>query len=242
MATSFARRETALVAITNAMGELGLEEPEFVVNNPDKTTAQFLKIANRVGKQLVGGEYKWQILSRELTITTVVSQANYALPEDFNGFEPDASWNRSTRLPVIGSLSEQEWQMLQARLLAGSTFTMLYRLEDDEIVFYEAPNSVQTIVMPYTSRGWVENVGGDRQDQILADTDIILFDPQLFNAALRKGWYEAKQFNTAKIEKEYKRVEASAKANDSPGRTLSLRKGSGFPFLGPINVPDTNFG
>lgn len=242
MATSFARRITLLTAVADVMGELGLPVPGSVAANAERTVHQFFKLTKKVGQQLAMDDFKWQALSTEFTITTAVGTRNYALPADFDGFISDASWNRTTRLPVIGSLQEYEWQMLEARLLAGTTFTVLYMIDNDEVVFYNTPTAIETIVMPYTSRGWCENTAGDRQDELLADDDVILFDPQLFKAGLRLAWYEAKQFDTTKLEKEYKRVLAAAKANDVPGRTLSLAGRSEYPYLGSINVPDTGYG
>jgi len=243
MATSFARRITALSAVQDVMGELGLPVPDLLVGNAEKTVAQFLRLANKAGQILVMDEYKWQMLNAEFLITTTVGVAEYDLPEDFDGFSSDSSWNRTTRLPVIGSLQEYEWQMLKARLLSGTTFTTLFRVENDQVVFYSTPESIQEIVMPYTSRGWCKNATtNDRQDTILDDTDIILFDPQLFKAALRLSFYEVKQFDTVKTQREYDKVYAAAKASDSPGRTLSLARKSDYPYLGTINVPDTGYG
>ena len=242
MASSFARRITLLTAVADVMGELGLSVPGSVAANTEKTVLQFFRLTKKVGQQLAMGDFKWQILNAEFTITTVIGTPNYALPTDFDGFISDSSWNRTTRLPVIGALKEHEWQMLEARLLAGTTFTMLYIIENDFVVFYNTPTAAQTIVMPYTSRGWCKSATGDRQDELRADADVILFDPQLFKTGLRLAWYEAKQFDTTKFEKEYRRVLAAAKANDVPGRTLSLAGRSEYPYLGSINVPDTGYG
>ncbi len=240
----FARRITLLDAIGDVMGELGLAVPGTVVNNPEKTTAQFLRLINKCGQQLAMDEYKWQFLTAEHTITTAIGNPGpYPLPSDFDGYVSDAGWNRTTRLPVIGALEQFEWQMLKARLLTGTTFTMLYVINDGGVLFYNTPTSAQTIVIAYVSRGWCTNTTGlIFRDALQADTDIILYDPQLIKAALRKAWYEVKQFDTTKIDKEYKRVLAAAKANDAPGRTLSLAGKTSYPYLGSINVPTTGYG
>lgn len=239
----FNRYESALSVISDTMSQLGLRTPTTVVGNTDKTVAQFLSLANNFGQELVADEFKWQVLDREYTVTTVIGQANYALPEDYDGFVSDASWNRSTRLPVLGSLTKQEWQMLKARLLTGTTFTALFRITEDEILFYDTPTETQTIVFPYTSRGWVRNAADtQRQDTILADTDVILFDPYFFKTGLKKKWREEKEFDTTKIDYVYNRARAAAMANDRPGRTLSLVGSPGFPYLNGLNIPDTGYG
>lgn len=239
----FARQETALSAIADTMGQMGLAVPTTIVGNTEKTVAQFLRLANSLGQQLAADEYKWQFLEREFTITTVIGQAAYDVPEDLDSFVNDANWNRTSRLPIIGSLTQQEWQMLKARLLTGTTFTVMFVMENNQIVFYDTPSAIETIVMPYTSRGWcTDSTGLVWQDSILADTDIILYDPQLFKVGLKLAWYSEKQFDTTKLQKTYNSVYSAAKGKDAPGRTLSLSGTRQFPYLGAINVPDTGFG
>ena len=64
----------------------------------------------------------------------------------------------------------------------------------------------------------------------------------MFKAKLRLAWYEGKQFDTTKIQKEYDRAYAAAKGADAPGRTLSLGRKNTYPYLGSVNTPDTGYG
>lgn len=240
----FARRITLLTAITDVMGELGLEVPTGVVGNPELTVNQFYRLANRAGQKIALDPYKWSFLSREYTLTTVIGNPGpYPLPPDFSGFVNDAGWNRTSRLPVVGALEEYEWQMLQARLLAGTAFTMLYVITEAGVLFYNTPQSIETIVMPYNGRGWCTTSDGlSYQDSLLDDTDIILFEPQLFKCAIRLEWQRTKQFDTAIVQAEFNQLLAAAKAIDKPGRTLALTQKRDFPYLGAINMPDTGYG
>lgn len=243
MATS-QRRSTGYQLVTQLMKSMGMSPPTTVAGSTDKQAVQFWQLATDVGQKLAQGPYKWQRLTKEFTITTIIGTASYALPSDFDGFIPDSEWNRTTRLPVIGGLEEFEWQMLKARLTAGTTFTNLFRLDSDNVVFYDTPTAIQTIVMPYTSRGWVENSAalGTFQDNLILDADIVQYDPQLFKAALKLAFYTEKQFDTTKVRQAYKEALSAAMSNDSPGRTLSLSRGSDYPYLGVLNLPDTGYG
>lgn len=243
MATS-QRNSTAQSLISQLMRSMSMTVPGDIAGGTDKRTMQFWQLATDVGQKLAMGPYKWQFLSKEFEITTVIGVADYDLPEDFNGFVTDSSWNRTTRLPVLGSLAQFEWQMLKARLLAGTTFTVLYRLEDNQVKFYQAPTSVQTIILPYTGRGWVMDATDNniRKDNLEVNDDIVLYDPQLFKAALKLAWYESKQFNTDKVEAEFNRALSAAQAADSPARTLSIGRGADYPYLGIMNIPDTGYG
>jgi hypothetical protein len=243
MADSFARRESVLTIVSDAMGELGLEPLESLVGNGTPDGIQWLALVNGLGRDLVTDPDKWQFLQREFTITTVIGEPAYDLPADFAGFDTDASWNRTTRLPVLGSLTEQEWQMLKARLLTGTTFTALFIIEGDQVVFYDEPSAVETIVMPYTGRGWLTDATGvDYKDRVSADTDLVLFDTAMFKSGLKHYWREAKGFDTTSSRKNFNSRKAAARAIDKPGRSLSLVGTAGFPYLSGINVPDTGYG
>lgn len=236
-------RSTGLTLVTQLMKSMGMTAPTTIAGATDKQAVQFWELATEAG-QLLMGDYKWQFLSREMTITTVPSQAEYDLPDDFDGFVADSGWNHTTRLPTLGSLEQFEWQMLKARLAAGTTFTMMFRIQNDQVVFYATPSEVQTIVMPYQSRGWVQDATDPLvfKDNLEVDNDIVLFDPLLFKLALKKVWYDAKQFDTTKVDAQYQKALNAMKATDSPGRTLSLAGQGDFPYLGVINIPNTGYG
>jgi hypothetical protein len=241
----FNRFLTAQSAITAVMKRMGLTPPSDVFATTDRTGQQFFTLANEVGLELMDRKTGsgWSFLTQDFSITTELGVSSYTLPDDFDGFVQDSQWNRTTRLPAIGSMEEYEWQMLKARALAGTTFTMLFRIVGNSVEFYDTPSTVQTIVMPYRSRGWCTDAPGTtRKDNLSAADDIILYDPTLFKAGLKRAWYIEKQFDTARVEVEYLNALAAAKAKDSPGRTLSLSRKADYPYLGVINIPDTGFG
>jgi hypothetical protein len=238
----FARYEDVATSLAATLRVMGLGAPSlFVGNASDRTAIQLVELANTAGRELMD-ELKGQVLEREFTINTQIGVANYDLPEDFNGFVSDSQWNRTTRLPALGSLQEFEWQALKARQLAGTTFTVLFRIEDDQIVFYNEPQTVQTIVMPYMSRAWVRSADDSLHDTLQADTDTILYDAILFQTKLRLAFMDAKGFDTSKIQAKYADVLEAAKNKDAPARTLSLSPRSEYPYLGVLNIPETGYG
>lgn len=239
----FERNITGQAAVTTLMESMGLTAPASIADSLDPTAKQLWKLATEVGQELLD-EHDWQFLGKEFVITTTPGDPDYALPADFNKFIVDSQWNRTTRLPAVGSLREYEWQMLKARNLAGTTFTMLFRVENNQVVFYETPSTVQTVVLPYTQRGWVRSPDATPiyRDNLQANDDTILYDSQLFKAALRRRWRIEKGFDTTRDEDTYSQMLEKAKTKDTPGRTLSLAQGGGYPYLGVINIPDTGYG
>lgn len=238
---NFTRQQSGAHAVRTVMENMGMTPPATVVGGNNAIANQMFSLATTAGQRLIDA-HDWQVLSRDFTITTQIGVSSYALPDDLNRFVNDSSWNHTTRLPAVGSLREYEWQMLKARQLAGTTFTMLYRIADDAVEFYDVPSVVQTIVMPYVSRGWCMRASGDLADNLEFEDDIVFYDPQLFQAAIKAAWYKEKGFNTAGVAADYNNALAAAKSKDVPGRTLSLSKKSDYPYLGVINMPDTGYG
>ena len=238
---AFSRQLTALEAISQVMKGLGFVIGGTASGSTDPTALQFWQLASEIGQQLLV-ENQWQFSSRDHTIVTSAGVSNYAIPQDWNAYIADSSWNRTNRLPALGSLREYEWQMLKARNLSGTTFATLFRLEGGEVVFYEAPSSIQTIVLPYESRAWCESAAGTPQDTLMADADKILYNPELYKVALERIWKEKKEFDTTKITERYNKLLSAYVGKDSPGRTLTLGRSGGYPYLGVLNIPDTGYG
>ncbi len=237
----FERNIAGSKAVTDVMKGMGLPAPTSVYDSADPTAAQMWVLATQLGQKLLD-VHDWQFLSKEFEITTSVGVTAYDLPDDWQSFMEDAMWNRTTRLPAIGSLREYEWQMLKAQQLAGTTFTMLFRIENNQVVFYETPSTVQEIVLPYTSRGWVQKADDSLTDNLTANDDIVLYDSQLFKLGLKLDWLAEKKFDTTRAQTEFDDQLMKTTGRDSPSRTLSIGRGAGYPYLGWLNIPDTGYG
>ena len=240
MATQWNKTITGAQAVSDVMRNLGFTPPSVISSSTDQIAAHLWSLATEVG-QLLLDEHDWQLLSAEHTITTVPGTTEYALPDDWHRYIPDSEWNRTTRLPVVGALKEFEWQALKARNLAGTTFTMLYVVQNGNVVFYEDTDTAQTVVFPYVSRGWVQD-GTDYRDNLTSDSQIVLYDPQLFKLALTLAWKDAKGFDLARSQAAYEAQLRAAKGRDTTSRTLSLVNNTGYPYLGYVNIPDSGYG
>lgn len=238
----FNRQITGSQAVTDVMKTMGLPAPASVADSQDPVAMQMWALANDVGQELVDA-MNWQFLSRDFILNTIIGQTEYDLPADLQSFESDSQWNYTTRLPAVGSLRQYEWQALNARNLAGTTFQMLFRIERDKIVLYETPSTVQEIHFPYTGRGWVFRPATDAyRDTLELNDDICLFDPVLFKRRLKLAWLAEKKFDTTRAQAEFDAALAAAKGTDSTARTLSLGQRGGYPYLGVLNIPDTGYG
>lgn len=240
--SDFNRIETAGNIIRRVLGSLGLPQPQDVTAATDATSRQILALMNECGQDLVG-EFDWQVLEKTHEFTTDTA-TEYDLPTDWERYMDDAGWNNTGRLPLLGPLSSQQWRMLQARQLGGTTLRLQYVIENNKIVLYFAPTPAQTLAISYISRGWIEDAADPtvRRDYVAADADKVLFRPRVMVAMLKYKWREAKGFDPRAAYMEYKNALDQAKYSDKPKSSLRLTGRQGFPYLGYVNMPDTGYG
>lgn len=165
---------TAQTVITQAALELGLiqsdgEWGDDVYGSLDGTVAQFRALLKKAGRGLVD-EADWShlraeysILTQSIAVAAAVGHPThqrwgaYMLPPDWRSMVDQSGWNRTSRLPMGGPLSEQEWQYLASRL-TGVVFTVLFRPMQGLLYLYPsaAIPDAQAITMAYKSSRWVQ--------------------------------------------------------------------------------------
>lgn len=238
----FNRFVTAGEIVNRVLAVLGLARITNVASSSDATARQMWALLGECGQDLLD-EADWQILNKTYEFTTDAG-VEYALPSDLQRFVNSTSWNNTSRIPMIGPMNSQQWRMLQARQLGGTTLSLQYVIEGGKIKLYFAPTPAQTLTIDYISRGWVRD-GADPdtfRDQLVTDSDIVLFPPRLMVAYLKHRWRDAKGFDTTASYVEYRNQLEMAKSNDAPKRDLNLAGRAAYPYLGIGNLPDTNLG
>ncbi len=230
--------------VARVLQEMSLSVPVSISGSTDSTTALLWALLQREGEKLLGEADEWQMLNRTFTINTVADQLEYALPDDLESIVDDTGWNNTSRIPLIGPMTSQQWRLLQARQLGGTTLRLQYIIQDNKIVFYFAPSAAQEITFDYKGRGWVQD-GTDPavyRDYPENDSDIVLYKPRLIVAALKNRWRIEKGFDTVASSAERADALEDAKYTDRPKNVLSLGRQSRYPYLGYFNMPDTGYG
>ena len=149
------------LGIVQGSGDLGAD----VYTATEPNLIQLTALLKKAGRDLVD-EANWTHLRQEFSVLTEAAstaQANkhqtwgaYVLPTDWRNMIDQSGWNRTTRLPMAGPLSEQEWQFLSSRL-TGVVWTVLFRPMQGLMYLYPSSNTPagQEIVMAYKSANWV---------------------------------------------------------------------------------------
>jgi hypothetical protein len=92
--------------------------------------------------------------------------------------------------------------------------------------------------MEYVIKNWVVGANETPQSMIIADGDLLLYNPWLLIKFVKFKFYDLKGFSTAGVSSDFMRVYNSLTGKDVGGRILSLSQEVANPYLGPRSVPD----
>lgn len=240
---------TAGAIIADAATELGLGVFDADTFDPwassDTNIVQMIALLKSAGRSMVR-ERNWTYLRREHTFTTVQGQSAYDWPAGFLNMIDQTGWVRSTRLPLAGPLSPQEWQYLKARLV-GATLTLLFRPMEQQIHIF--PDGANTpggleVAFEYQTSLWASpsGVAAPTVDAPAASTDVVWFDTLLASRRLKLEFLKAKGFDTLQAEQDFRHVWELIVNDDTQAPILNLAKRSPGILMGERNVPVTGFG
>lgn len=229
-----------LTIIQESCDLLGLPRPATVISSTDATTRQLLALAVEEANELAAA-YGWQSLVRECTFTTVAdAEQTNALPDDLDRFISNSFFNRTTRRPVVGPITAQQWQAIQANP-AMNRIILAFRERDRSFIVTPSPASGETIAYEYITNEWATSSDGlTTYTRWSADTDLTYLDAQLIKLGVRWRWKKTKglpyneDYDTYQVQKQQKQ------ARDGGSTSISL-SGPGYS-LGNPNLPEGNFG
>lgn len=239
----FNRYETAKTILDRTLRSMGLPVPVSYVGSTDALAIQVLELLTEGGRELATTG-NWQMFQRTWTFSTTPPTLNYDIPQDVRELLPSTGWNLTARVPLIGPISPQQWALLEARQLGGTTLYMQFVPEQDQLQFYFVPSDVQNISIKYVGRGWVRDdaTSTTYRDYIDNDNDIILYDSNLMQMMVKLKWRENKGFDTTRQQKNFDDYLAVVKAKDCVSPDLNISRQNRYPYLGMFNLPDTGYG
>ena len=234
--------DTALNILSDTAVELGLGAVSDPYGSTDANIVQLRGLLKRVGRNLAK-KRAWKQLLKEHTFSTT-GTASYNLPADFGAMVDQTGWDRTNDSP-LSVVTPQEWQYLQA---TGTDFALrvLFRTYDLTLKVHPASTTGSTIAFEYLSRYWVAASGGTTgtKDAPTANTDNILFEPDLIVPVLKYAWKKEKGFEASGAFEDAQLAyndAAGANAGASPVLPLNAEDDC-VRFLDMGNAPSTGFG
>lgn len=229
---------TLLELVQQVTGELGVNQPSFVIGNNDPQIVQFLALVNRLGRD-IAKQYEWQRLNKEFSVTTVQGTPTYALPSDWLYQINQTEWDRTSRWPLIGPATTQEWQIYKSAIISEGP-NLRFRIANG-FLEVDPPTGGLDLSFFYVSRNWIDGADGFGYDKFQADGDRSVFDDSLMVTGLKAQWKASKGLDGTFDAAEFRTMLDTIKAQDKGAQKLSL---GGFPrniLLTQWNISDGNW-
>jgi hypothetical protein len=230
-----------LTLVQKVADRVGITRPTAVVSSTDTQVRQLYALANEEGMEL-SRRHEWQALTTEQVFVTVAQaeQTNMPIPDDLGRFVPNSFFDRTTRRRLIGPITPQEWQAIQA-FPAFNRVYLAFRERDGAFLITPDPPAGEEIAYEYVSTNWARSSTDQPRSEFTADEDTAALDEELMAQGLRWRWKQAKGLDYGEDMQTYERNVARAIAADGGMTAISM----GTPSVSPVllaNIPDGNFG
>lgn len=192
--------------------------PAVIIGNNDDVAKQILQAVKNSIIELSRG-YQWQELQKEYTFASVISQANYSLPSDFDRLVNDTFWNKDQHRALIGATTAEIWRILKDSATLGVGVEEFYRIRNNEIVIHQTPTVAENYVFEYITKNIVKSSANTPQTGFLADTDIPVIDEYIVKLDTTWRWLKnnGRAYAEEKITAE-KAIAERIKVNGSRGK------------------------
>lgn len=218
---------TLLSLIQDVCDDLGVDRPSQVIGNTSQEVRQLLQIAQREGRDLAS-RFAWQKMVKINTFTLTAAEDQGLLNStvvstgDFDYMINDTFWDRTTSLPILGPVSEKDWQTLKAFPVTGPY--LQYRIYNGRLYINPTP-SADSAAFEYKSTHWCESSGGTGQTKWTADTDVGRLDERIMTFGVIWRWKARKGLEYQEDFIAYERMVKDAMGRDKSARTLSASGG-----------------
>lgn len=215
---------TCLQIITDVAGRLQLPTPPAVWSSTDVQVIQLRGLLNEELTALVAWpDHNWNKLVTETSFVTLATNAQAAMPADFDHICNQTMWNRTMNRPVRGPMDEQQWQ----QELAGPTFSSpyyAYRIRGGTMLMTPVPTAGNSVYYEYVSNYCVYAAGGATRNQtaFAADTDTCVFADELVKRGLRWRFLNANKVPYAQEYTSWVELLTTTIARDGGAQRLSI--------------------
>ena len=229
-----------LTTIQAAADLLGIERPPSVIGSADQQVRQLYAIALEEAEDLASA-HDWSALMREETFTTVATAAQTAaIPTDLDRFLNMSFFDRDTRRPVLGPITPQLWQGIQANPQLNRVF-FAFRVRAGQMLFTPTPPAGQTVAYEYITTKWARK--SDLSVDYTAwqaDTDTSYLDEGLIKLGIRWRWKKSKGLPYGEDFDTYTQQRDQVRGRDGASPAISL---TGREYMLGIlpNLPEGNW-
>lgn len=195
--------------------------PNTIIGNNDDVAKQIFQ-AIKASIAYLARKYQWQELQKEYSFSSVIGQAGYDLPSDFDRLIDNTFWNVSQNWAMIGGLTPENWRVLKNSLLTQAETVEYYRIRGNQIIIHRTPSAIENYIYEYISKYIVKSSANVEQTGFLADTDNPVIDEYILRLDTTWRWLKnnGRSYAEEKILADEAIIER-VKANGSRGTITS---------------------
>ena len=227
---------------------VGFPVPADPAGSTDPTVQQMIAAANMAADDMLN-LYDWRKLVKVYEISVEADypdqfEKSFELPGDFWQFIDQTQWNKNTRLPALGPISDQLWQQIKIRM-PKVVLTFLWQVRDGLLWIQTPPSTPQFFSFMYMSQGWCKDADDPTlyKNQASKNGDQILFNQYLMKLLTRAKWLEMKGFDSSAAMRDFLLNYENRRGDEQGANVLSMVSNAGLPYINVLtNVPDTGYG
>lgn len=232
---------SVLSVIAHVCGRTNVPVPVTVFGTTDPQITQMLRLLEEEGNDLAR-RGPWQALTFEATHTTLALEDQGAMTaiatNGFRDIKNGTFWDRTNTLPLLGPLSDQEWQAYKGMATTGPRSQ--FRIRGGHLLVNPVPTAGDTWAFEYVSKYWMLGIDGvTYKDYATLDTDTILLPEDLVLMGLRWRWKKEKGLDYAEDMRTYEFQVKDALSRDGGKPVIAMSGGQREARPG-IFVPDMN--
>lgn len=229
-----------LTVIQKSCRLLSLPVPTEVVASTDVQVQQLYELANEEGNELASS-YDWQLLRKQWIFSSAANPDQpLAVPEDWDRFLANTFFNRSQQRSVIGPITPQQWQAIQAQPQLNRVF-LAFIQRGGEFLVTPTPAAGETIAYEYVTKNWVHAADDieETYSDYQADSDVAFLDEKIIILGVRWRFLKSKGLDYAEDFRTYMSERTQKQARDG-GNGMITTTGDGQYLLSP-NMPIGSF-
>lgn len=229
---------TLLTIVQNAARLMSLTQPVTVVNSTDVQVQQLYGLANEEGDELMR-DNDFQVMRQQHLFTTVAAaEQPAAVPDDWDHFVTNTFFNRTTVKQILGPITPQQWQAIQAQPQLNSVYLAFIERTGDFLIT-PTPPAGNVIAYEYITKNWAQSAAGVPKPAFTADSDTAFISERLITLGIRWRFLSAKGLDYAEAMRTYEREKQKVKARDGGNTMISSTGWDGY-LLYP-NIPQGSF-
>jgi hypothetical protein len=166
-----------------------------------------------------------------------------AFPADYDRPVDRTQWDKSKHWEMLGPSTAQQWNWLKSGWISTGP-RIRFRPLGGYFAIWPALGSTESLSFEYQSKNWIYATGSTTlsKQAFTADTDTCMFPDSVMRLMIKLKYYEAKNFDTSAVYRDYLAQLDIAKAADAGSATLSMNPKPAGVLIGWENIPDSNYG